>query len=264
MRRYAVIGNPVRHSRSPWLHTAFAAFTQRNLVYAALQPRGDFADCAREFFARGGSGLNITLPYKAEALAFADHASAFAAQCGAANVLQRQADGSIRAANTDGSALCQDLQRLAGSVPGKKILLLGAGGAARAAAFALQKAGGDLWIHNRTTERAQQLAAACGAQVAEAPTAANIVINATAAGHHASGGATYPAEIFAHALLAYDLSYGAAARDFTQQAAAGGAKQVADGSGMLVWQAALSFALWEGVMPPVQAVLAELQKRGSK
>lgn len=259
-RRYAVIGSPVRHSRSPWLHGYFARLTQRAIVYAAYEPRGGFADCAAAFFAAGGCGLNITLPYKAEALAFADSASAFARQVGAANVLARAADGGIKAYNTDGGGLLRDLQGLTDGVSGKTILLLGAGGAARAAAYALAAAApAELRLYNRTPQRAQALAEGCGGvAVAQPEAGADIIIHATSAGH--GDYAPYPAALFSTAQLAYDLSYGAAAQPFIRQAKEAGAQKTADGSGMLAWQAALSFALWEGVMPTVGGVLAAAER----
>lgn len=260
MRRYAVVGKPVRHSHSPWLHRHFARRTQREITYAALCPATTFAACCDAFFAGGGSGLNITLPYKGEALAYAQHASAFAQKCGAANVLKREANGELRAYNTDGSGLLRDLQHRCGGVAGKTVLLLGAGGSARAAAHALAAAQpAHLWLHNRTYTRAQELAAACGGTAHGTPPAgAQIVINATSAGH--ADGITLPAEIFAAAELAYDLSYGAAAADFMQQAQRGGARHTADGSGMLAWQAAFSFAIWEGVLPGAQEVARLLRQ----
>lgn len=277
MRRYAVVGSPVRHSRSPWLHGFFARRTQRDILYAALQPRDTFAACCGEFFGGGGSGLNITLPYKADALEFAESASAFARRCGAANVLKREADGGIRAYNTDGSGLLRDLQQQGGDPAGKNVLLLGAGGAARAAAHALADAApARLWICNRTAARAEQLAAACGGcaravsleeAAADAHGGAHLVINATSAGHGGNGNngnegggdIALPPRIFGGAALAYDLSYGAAAQPFLRAAAAGGASRAADGMGMLVWQAALSFAIWEGVLPPAQAAIRQLR-----
>ena len=266
MRRYAVIGNPVRHSRSPWLHQYFARLTQRRLVYAAYCPAAGFADCAAAFFAAGGNGLNITLPYKADALAFADKASAFARSANAANVLKRSADGNIHAYNTDGSALLCDLRDLGCEVRNKTILLLGAGGAARSAALALANGKPQLLqIYNRTTSRAEQLAQQlqphCRAKaVTTLPTAAQLIINATSAGH-SDAAVTYPKTLFSGCTLAYDVSYGAAAVPFLTQAATAGAPQTADGSGMLVWQAALSFALWEGVRPTVQAAVTMLRRQ---
>ncbi len=262
-RRYAVIGNPVQHSRSPWLHTYFARQTQRPIVYAAYQPAGSFADCASAFFAGGGCGLNITLPYKTDALAFADSASAYARQVAAANVLKRQADGSIRAYNTDGSGFLRDLQRLGATLSDKTILLLGAGGAAQAVAHAINRQQpARLSIYNRTPERAQQLAQQCGGNaIAIADIAderpAEIIINATSASHKQP--LSYAPALFHQTQLAYDLSYGTAAQHFLRQAASAGVVQCVDGSGMLAWQAALSFALWEGVLPSVAEAIPHLQ-----
>lgn len=274
MRRYAVIGRPARHSLSPWLHARFAQKTQRDIVYAAIET-DDFAAAAAAFFAAGGSGLNITVPYKAEALAFASSATAFARQCGSANVLLKQPGGALRACNTDGAGLIGDLQfycaRLGISLSEQTILLLGAGGAARAAAFALAKTRSKrrpkpLHIYNRTPARARALADAinsaaqtdsaknakstgAAAVIAQAANTldcrADIIIHATSAGHGAA--LNLPSSLFAGCALAYDLSYGAAAKPFLQQATQ--AKCAADGLGMLARQAALSFCLWEAVLP---------------
>ena len=259
-RSYAVFGHPIAHSRSPWLHAYFARLTQRKIVYSAISPPLDGFDvAAADFFARGGCGINVTLPFKSAALAFADSASAFAERTGVANVLVRRR-GVITACNTDSAGFLRALKEiLPDGVAGKKVLLAGAGGAARAVAFALADENpAALLITNRTHARAEELATAVGAQVAkDYPSDAAVVINATAAG--LTGEMPLPLSVFANAELAMDLSYGAPARDFLQCAKRSGAKQVADGAAMLAWQAAMSFAIWEGVMPSVSAVVPYLQ-----
>ena len=269
-RRYAVVGNPVCHSSSPWLHGCFARLTQRDVVYAAVcPPAGDrlrvdgFAAFAESFFRGGGCGLNITAPFKGDALAFAARASDFAVRAGAANVLARR-DGEVVAYNTDGSGFLRAIgEELPDGVRGKKVLLLGAGGAARAVATALaEQQPAALWIYNRTAARAVALADAVGGEVVDdCPAGADIVINALSS---SPDGAFPPAEVFADVQLACDLSYGAAAADFLQRARDGGARRAIDGSGMLAWQAAMSFAIWEGTLPSVSAILSVLRQSGRR
>ena len=271
LMRCGVVGSPVAHSLSPFLHRRFARVLQKDLVYAAYQP-GDsaesFSEFARNFFADGGFGLNVTLPFKRAALDFADSASAFAKRARAANTLVRR-DGGVFACNTDGAGLARDIVRNHGfEVGGKRVLLIGAGGAGRGAAHAL----GDLKpaglaVVNRTAERAaalsREVGAACGivalgAALENFDGAFDLVVNATAAGH--SGRAPeIPPTVFREAGLAYDLSYGPAASPFLELARRGGAKRVADGLGMLAEQAALSFAVWTGALPAARGVAAALR-----
>jgi len=261
-RRYGVVGCPVAHSLSPWLHAHFARLTQRRVVYAAYQPsREHFNDFAAAFFRNGGNGLNVTLPFKADALRFADDASAFAVRTGAANVLKRKKDGSVKAYNTDGAGFISDLQaRLPNGGSGKHIVLLGAGGAARAVAHAIAAdKPATFRIFNRTPEKADALASAVGATAAQyPPEGADVVINATSAGFTDDN--HFPPALFAGAAIAYDLSYGKAAVPFLRCARKGGADYVTAGEGMLVRQAALSFAIWEGVLPSAAAAIATLQR----
>ena len=266
MRTYAVFGFPVRHSLSPWIHAYFARIFQRRIVYSAHAPQpGQFAAAARDFFAAGGRGLNITAPFKKDGLLFAARASAFARRAGAANVLSAAADG-ISAHNTDGAGLIKDITQNWGiSVSGKKVLIAGAGGAARAAALALAGQDAKITVAARRLEAAAELAkTADGAALELAKLAEygaeyggkyDIILNTV------PGGAPLPAEIFTGAELAYDLNYGAAAASFLRTAAA--AKQRADGGGMLVEQAALSFAIWEGAMPSTKRLINYLRARGN-
>ena len=261
-----VVGRPAGHSLSPVLHREFARGAQVDLVYAAyeLGESGDdsdddvFADFARKFFGGGGFGLNVTLPFKGAALAFADSASGFARRVRAANTLTLR-EGKVFACNTDGAGLVRDITRnLCTEVSGKRVLVVGAGGAGRAAAHAL----GDLRpavlvVVNRTGERAVALSrevsehcgiAAAGGELAGFSGAFDVVVNASSAGH--SGDSLELSEgVFREAALAYDLSYGAAASGFLEAARRGGAKVAADGLGMLGEQAALSFAVWTGKLP---------------
>lgn len=255
-RLYGVVGNPVSHSLSPWIHRAFAAQTQKRIVYAAYQPPLDaFEACAQNFFNNGGSGLNVTVPFKPDALALANRASAFARRCGVANVLAKRNDGNIAAYNTDGSGLIKDLQSFfPNGMSDQKILLIGAGGAARAAACAIADAKPAAFcIVNRTFEKAKTLAEVAGCEAVEsAPADSTLVINATSAGLAGDTDSVLTSDIKAalqNANLVYDLSYGSSAQPFLTAAKRCGAKQTCDGYGMLLWQAALSYAIWEGTLP---------------
>ena len=269
--RCGIVGNPVAHSLSPFLHRRFARALQRDLVYAAYEPENSakaFSDFARDFFAEGGRGLNATLPFKKAALDFADSSSAFAKRARAANTLVGR-EGGVFACNTDGAGLVRDIVwNLGFGVSGARVLVIGAGGAGRGAAHAL----GDLKpaglaVVNRTAERAadlsREIGAACGVVSVGAALdgfsgAFDLVVNATAAGH--SGRAPeISAEVFREAGLAYDLSYGPAASPFLDLARRGGAKRTADGLGMLAEQAALSFAVWTGSLPSARGVVSELR-----
>lgn len=272
--RFAVVGKPIAHSRSPVLHQLFAQEVGVVLAYDKLEPKEgmSFADCARAFFAAGGSGLNVTLPYKGEALAFADSASRMARQAGAANTLKAEDDGTVSACNTDGAGLVKDLRaRQQAELAGARILILGAGGAcAGVLGSLLQAKPRALTIANRTSARAAELrarfaeeAAACEVELQacsldDAP-ASDIIINATAAGRGAEG-LQLDAAVFSTARLAYDLSYGSIDNAFLDQARAAGVARCSDGLGMLVEQGALSFAYWLNEMPDADAAYAQLRE----
>ena len=269
--RCGVVGNPVAHSLSPFLHRRFARTLQREVVYAAYEAgvaAGEFSEFARDFFRDGGDGLNVTLQFKGAALEVADVVSGFARRARAANTLARRADG-IFACNTDGAGLTRDLVRNWGFDPrGRRVLLIGAGGAGRAAAHALgDLSPAGLAIVNRTAARAAELSrevgAACGivaigAALEDFNGAFDLVVNAVAAGHAGAAPEVAPS-VFREAELAYDLSYGAAAAPFLALARRGGARRATDGLGMLAEQAALSFAVWTGAMPSTRGVAAELR-----
>ena len=259
MNRYAVFGNPARHSLSPWLHGHFARMLQRKIAYAAYAPPPDgFAAAAAAFFEGGGRGLNATAPFKKDALEFAGRAGSFARRAVAANVLA-VSGGGITAYNTDGAGLAKDIvQNLGVSVLGRRVLILGAGGAARAAALSLSERGAKITVAARRKEAALELAGASGGEAAdlgECGGGFGIVINTV------PGGAELPSGIFAGAELAYDMNYGASALSFL--GAAVGAKIRADGCGMLVEQAALSFGLWEGAVPSTSGLVGYLRGRAA-
>lgn len=266
MDRYVVIGNPVAHSRSPEIHARFARQTGESITYERLlvEP-GDFARAAREFFASGGRGANVTLPFKVDAFALAQERTARAGQAGAVNTLAMRG-GDILGDNTDGAGLVRDLTANLGlALAGKRILLIGAGGAARgvvAPLLALSPA--MLVIANRTRERARELAHAFaaagrveGAGLEAMGEGFDLVVNATSASTRGES-LELPGGLFARGATAYDMAYGDPALPFLEGARAAGAR-ASDGLGMLVEQAAESFLLWRGRRPETAAVIAALR-----
>jgi len=261
--RYAVFGHPIAHSKSPLIHAAFARQTGQDLTYEAiLAPLDGFAESVTAFVAAGGRGANVTVPFKEEAFRLAGRLTPRARRAGAVNTLALDADG-ILGDNTDGAGLVADLTRnLHRTLAGRRILLLGAGGAARGVIEPLLEAQpAALVIANRTVGRAQELAElfdrgirACGFDALD--TAFDLVINATAASLAGEMPPLSP-RIFTPETLAYDMMYG---RDtpFLAFARAQGAA-TADGLGMLVEQAAEAFHLWRGVRPDTAPVIASLR-----
>ncbi|MBI5784608.1 MAG: shikimate dehydrogenase [Rhodocyclales bacterium] len=261
--RYVVIGNPIAHSKSPHIHALFAAATGQDMSYAALlAPLDGFAAAVRDFIAAGGCGANVTVPFKEEAFRLATRLSERARAAGAVNTLSFSG-GEIFGDNTDGAGLVRDLKvNLGVAVAGKRVLLLGAGGAAHGVILPLlAERPATLTIANRTADKALALArsfagcAGCGLE-ALAGREFDLVINATSVG--LSGGES-PRLTFSYApgALAYDMVYGKDT-DFLRQAAAAGAR-TADGLGMLVEQAAEAFLVWRGTRPDTTRVLAELR-----
>ena len=266
--RYAVVGHPVAHSRSPFIHARFAAATGQDLVYGLIDiPPGAFRERVDAFAADGGRGLNVTLPYKFEARDYADVLTDRARDAGAVNTLAWQTDGSVLGDNTDGAGLVRDLEHnLQRPLAGRRILLLGAGGAARGALPSLAAAGpAAIVVANRTHGRAVALAAdfadrapveAQAFDVLEG--AFDLVINATSASIE-DAVPPVPARVIGGGTLCYDMMYGAEPTAFLRWAVPAGAGAVADGIGMLVEQAAESFALWRGLRPETGPVLAALR-----
>ncbi len=268
--RYCVIGNPVAHSKSPAIHAEFALQTGQQLVYQrCLAPLDGFEATVRQLAASGYRGANVTVPFKLEAAALADTLSERARAAGAVNTLSFSAAG-IAGDNTDGAGLVNDIVRNAGvAIAGKRVLLLGAGGAARGAILPLLgQRPQQLVIANRTAATAESLAAGFAAQTEPAaPVSAcafdalegcfDIVINATSASL-AGALPALPAEVFGPATLALDMMYAADPSPFMQFAAAHGAT-ARDGLGMLVEQAAEAFFVWRGVRPETGAILARMR-----
>ncbi|MBN8778799.1 MULTISPECIES: shikimate dehydrogenase [unclassified Thiobacillus] len=261
--RYAVFGHPIAHSKSPQIHTAFARQTGQDMTYEAiLAPLDGFADSVAAFIAAGGRGANVTVPFKEEAFRLASRLSPRAQRAGAVNTLNFDADG-ILGDNTDGAGLVADLTRnLHCTIVGKRVLLLGAGGAARGVIEPLlDQQPAALVIANRTVSRAEELAElfgrgvrACGFDAADTPF--DLVINATAASLAGDLPPLSP-RVFTPDTMAYDMMYG---RDtpFLDFARTHGAR-TADGLGMLVEQAAEAFHLWRGVRPDTAPVIAALR-----
>lgn len=265
--RYAVIGHPVAHSRSPFIHARFAAQTGQSLSYTTIDATPErFASTVREFFAGGGKGLNVTIPHKEAAALLVDELTPRAARAGAVNLLAARKDGSVLGDNADGAGLVRDLvDNHHVGIAGQRLLLLGAGGGARGViAPLLELKPGELTIVNRNVARARDLAhafsdvgslRAIGYDQLDGP-AYDLVINATAASHAGEIPPVPPAVVDAHSFC-YDLSYGHGGTPFTRWAQQRGSRAIM-GLGMLVEQAAESFQLWRGIRPDTAAVLKEL------
>jgi shikimate dehydrogenase len=259
--RYAVIGHPVGHSKSPWIHARFAQATGQDIAYGRIEaPLDGFERTVDAFRAAGGRGLNVTLPFKQAAFRYSQELSERARRAQAVNTLAFRER--IYGDNTDGVGLVRDLEiNLSRRLGATAVLLMGAGGAAQGVVGALLQAGVvRLVIANRTVQRAEALAArfppATASGYGELRGPFDIVINATAAGLDGEAVAL-PGSALASGTLAYDMVYG---RDtaFLQAARAAGA-QACDGLGMLVEQAAESFFVWRGVRPATRDVLDGLR-----
>lgn len=272
--RFGVIGNPVSHSRSPAIHQMFGQQTGITLEYDRLEaPLDQFETSVAKFFAEGGRGLNVTVPFKQQAWKLSEqNLSLRARQALAVNTLWMQ-NGQLHGCNTDGVGLVQDLRRLNIVFGQLRILMIGAGGAARGVIGPLLEAGcSHLRIVNRTKARALELIAewstfadqhqttlsAGGLGDAAIENGWDLVINASSSSLGDSPPAV-PRQLYAPASLAYDMMYSARATPFMAQAAADGAQKTADGLGMLVAQAAESFWLWHGVRPDITPVLASIR-----
>jgi shikimate dehydrogenase len=268
--RYAVFGNPIKHSRSPLIHTLFAQQCAQAMAYRAVRVDLDgFTQAATNFFAGGGAGLNVTVPFKREAFEFASRLSARATRAGAVNTLTRAQDGSIEGDNTDGVGLVRDLiANLGWAVQGLRVLLIGAGGAARGVLEPLlRERPGALLIVNRTGARAAQLArefadigpVTGGAYELIGDRQFDLVINATSAG--LSGEVPpLPGSVLTERSCCYDMVYGAEPTPFMRWSAHHAAWAVADGVGMLVEQAAESFYIWRQMRPDTRSVIQHLRE----
>jgi shikimate dehydrogenase len=261
--RYAVIGNPVEHSLSPEIHALFARQTGQTMTYQRLlAPLDGFAAVVQAFRAEGGRGANVTAPFKEEAFRIAAERSRRASAARAANFLRFEPQG-IYCDNTDGAGLVRDIRDNLGlALDGKRVLVIGAGGAARGVIGPLfEEKPESVTVVNRTEARAQALVALfSGLKLVSFDGLKrerfDVVINATSAS--LAGEALPLVGVFFTGVLAYDMMYGKGATDFMNRAAAQGAR-TADGLGMLVEQAAESFFLWLGVRPRTRPVLEALR-----
>ncbi|PSB92365.1 shikimate dehydrogenase [Candidatus Pandoraea novymonadis] len=271
--RYVVIGNPIEHSQSPYIHSEFARLTGQCLTYERLlAPLDGFESTVRAFIALGGCGANVTLPFKLEGYRVATRLTERAQSAGAVNTLQFF-DEEIVGDNTDGMGLVTDIERNLGlSLRGRRVLLLGAGGAARGAILPiLSVRPAFLFVANRTPERAINLiehfkplgesygVALSGGGWDAVPNGFDFVINATSASLHGEVPLLNEA-VFEKSALAYDMMYGSQPTVFMRQLERNGIR-VVDGLGMLVEQAAETFAFWRGVRPDTATILAALRIR---
>jgi len=266
--RYAVVGNPVAHSKSPLIHTAFAQQTHQDLRYEAiLAPLDGFINTVETFRQQGGKGMNITVPFKLEAYQLTNELTERARVAQAVNTLKFENDMAL-GDNTDGAGLIRDIVvNLNFPVAGKRVLLMGAGGASRGVILPLlQQKPAILAVANRTPQKAldlqQQFSAygqfSAGGYMDFAGEHFDIVLNATASSL-SDELPELPDGIFAKKALAYDMMYSNKPTRFLQYAAQHGVPYLADGIGMLVEQAAESFYLWRGVRPDTRAVIAQLK-----
>jgi len=264
--RYAVIGNPIAHSRSPEIHAAFARQASQDLEYTRiLAPLDGFDAAVAAFRAAGGRGLNVTLPFKGAAFRLATATSGRAREAEAVNTLRFEG-ARVDGDNTDGVGLARDIVANLGiALEGRRLLIVGAGGAARGVIPSLLDARpAEVVVVNRTAERAADLARQFNGRVRAAGFATlprqafDIVVNATSAGL-AGEAPPLPTTAFVDGALAYDMVYGKGETAFLALARASGAARFADGLGMLVEQAAESFYLWRGVRPDTAPVLAMLR-----
>lgn len=270
--RYAVVGNPIAHSKSPLIHAEFARQTGQDMAYIALlAPLEDFAGTVKKFQAEGGKGLNVTVPFKLEAFGLlgpGDTLSERAHFAQAVNTIKFEEGGRLYADNTDGVGFVRDVtQNLRHSITDKRVLLMGAGGAARGVVLPiLMEKPSQLVIANRTMSKAIELAGTTkkyGHVLASdyeqlAGRQFDIVINATSSSL-SDALPPLPQSVFAPGALAYDMMYGKGLTPFLLFAQANGAEHLADGLGMLVEQAAESFFLWRGVRPQTQSVITLLK-----
>ena len=271
VKRFAVFGRPIAHSRSPWIHARFAAQTKTAMTYMPIEADEDSFFAALDAFeAGGGSGANVTLPLKAIAATRCKTVSETARRAGVVNTLTHLPEGGWRGDNTDGVGLVRDitdLQEL--DLRGRRALVLGAGGAVQGILDALLDAGvAGIVLANRSPTKADALADRIGephkvhtcywedlrdAGVFE------LIVNGTSAGHHGKP-LVLPFSLAARRTLVYDMNYGRAAVDFLAWGRAAGAEHVCDGAGMLVEQAAEAFAIWHGVRPDTRPIYEALHR----
>lgn len=272
--QYAVLGNPITHSKSPRIHAMFAKQTGHRIVYSAIHvDHGGFQQAVGNFQASGGKGLNVTVPFKREAWELVNDRSARAQNAGAVNTIAMRADSRLFGDNTDGVGLLRDLRdNFGAAISGKRVLILGAGGAVRGVLEPLlAERPASLVIANRTADRATDLAqefSALGSVTGCSFDALlrkqfDLVINATSASLQGDL-PPLPDNLLTPGAFCYDLMYNAQPTVFMRWANQHGAGQVADGLGMLVEQAAEAFYLWRGVRPLSAPVIIQLRAELTK
>lgn len=268
MDTFAVFGNPIQHSKSPQIHKLFAEQLHIEHPYGRiLAPMDAFLETLESFFNAGGKGANITMPFKEQAFARADELTERAALAGAVNTLKRLEDGRLLGDNTDGIGLLSDLQRLSLIKPGDRILLLGAGGAARGVLLPLLSLDCAVTITNRTYARAEELAKLFShtgsVQAVEQQKLDgrefDLIVNATSSGVDGAIPAL-PASVLSQNVRCYDMFYEKGLTPFLKWSAQHGVQYYADGLGMLVGQAAHAFLLWHGVLPEIAPVIEKLKQ----
>jgi shikimate dehydrogenase len=264
--RYGVVGHPVEHSRSPLIHTVFARQTRQRLTYELLDaaPAG-LETAVRGFGAAGGKGLNVTTPHKEAAFALCDESSPAAHAAGAVNTISIVA-GRLHGDNTDGIGFIRDVTvNLQQTLAGRRVVVLGAGGAARGIVGPLlAEQPAEVTIANRSKERAEALAAQLADRAVVAKAFAelaglapfDVLVNATSAGLKGEA-PPFPASLVGPSSFCYDLVYGSSDTPFVVWAKSHGAGRAVQGWGMLVEQAAESFAIWRGVRPDTKALLKQ-------
>lgn len=269
MKQFAVVGNPIAHSKSPIIHRAFAEQTSISLEYnKVLSEVSEFNKTVNDFFAKGGEGLNITLPFKEQAYAMADEVEPRAKLAGAANTLFMR-NGNLVADNTDGEGLVADLEFHHAKLDGSTILLIGAGGAARGALPSLlSRQPKHIYLVNRTFAKASQLVkeindpkvSAINSDTISQLNDINIVINSTSS---SVNGAVpdLPVSVIKGASYAYDMFYSSNTTSFNSWVQQHSSAKTIDGLGMLIEQAAESFKIWNGIKPNTDSV-RKLLKEG--
>lgn len=272
MRKFAVFGNPIAHSKSPRIHQLFSEQTQRPLSYVTqLAEHELFQTALTTYLAEGAHGANITTPFKEQAYQLCHELTERARLAGAVNTVKKMENGQLVGDNTDGIGLVSDLERLGMLKAGNKVLLVGAGGAARGVILPLLESGCELVITNRTYAKAQQLAqqfadygaiSACE-QENLAGNQFDLIVNATASGLQGQV-PSIPSSLINKDTACYDMFYQASLTPFLAWAKANGAVNYADGLGMLVGQAAHAFFLWHDVMPDIESVLKQLRQELSQ
>jgi shikimate dehydrogenase len=267
--RYALVGHPVEHSRSPLIHTVFARQTGQRLTYELIDAEpAAFETAVRGFVAAGGKGMNVTVPHKEAAFALCSRSSEAATAAGAVNTISI-VDGTLTGHNTDGIGLIRDLTvNLRQQLGGKRIVVLGAGGAARGIIGPLlNEKPAELTIANRTKKRADEIAAKLGGTLLVARgfeeladlSAVDFLINATSAGLKGEA-PPFPTSLVGPHTFCYDLVYGSSDTPFVAWAKTHGAGRAVHGWGMLVEQAAESFAIWRGVRPDTKPLLKQIPR----